>query len=98
VVFTDVHISTREAFAGITPSIPATPLEEILALPVRQWQGRLINDFEGPVFAKYPELADVKKKLLAEGALYAAMSGSGSAVFGIFDQKIEGGFQLGVNA
>jgi 4-diphosphocytidyl-2-C-methyl-D-erythritol kinase len=88
-VFPNTHVSTREAFAGITPRLPAYSLAETLSLPVRNWQERLVNDFEKPVFAKYPQLAIIKEKLLAEGAVYASMSGSGSAVYGLFDRPID---------
>jgi 4-diphosphocytidyl-2-C-methyl-D-erythritol kinase len=84
IYFPDVHLSTREAFAGITPQEPEEALEDILGLPLSAWQGRLINDFERSVFSKYPKLGVLKNELLAEGAIYAAMSGSGSAIFGIF--------------
>lgn len=59
-------------------------LREALALPVEEWRGRLVNDFETTVFKAHPELAELKEQLYSEGALYASMSGSGSALFGIF--------------
>ena len=62
------------------------PLAEILRLPVSQWRGRLVNDFEGPVFAAWPQIAALKEQMYAQGAVYAAMSGSGSAVFGLFSK------------
>ncbi|MEJ1929224.1 4-(cytidine 5'-diphospho)-2-C-methyl-D-erythritol kinase [Nostoc sp. NIES-2111] len=84
IYFPAVHVSTREAFAGITPKRPEEALEALLALPPEQWQGRLANDFEPGIFARHSELVALRDTLLAEGALYAAMSGSGSAVFGLF--------------
>lgn len=99
IYFPAVHISTREAFAGITPQQPDEPLEALLALPPEQWQGRLANDFEPGIFARHPELAGLRDTLLRDGALYAAMSGSGSAVFGLFppgqSQNWDPGFQPG---
>lgn len=83
----EVAISTREAYAGVKPHLPATPLKELLALPIEQWQGRVKNDFEASLFGSYPLLAQIKGELLAMGALYAAMSGSGSTLFGIFEQR-----------
>ena len=80
----DEGVSTREAYAGVRPRIPAVPLAERLARPVAEWQGTVGNDFEPSVFAAHPAIASVKRRLLDAGALYAAMSGSGSAVFGLF--------------
>ena len=79
-----VFVSTREAYAGITPHEPAQPLEAVLRLPVEAWKDALVNDFEASVFAQHPELAVAKKALYEDGAVYAAMSGSGSALFAIY--------------
>ncbi len=79
-----VNISTREAYAGITPRQPRTPIEEILKLPVEQWQGRLVNDFEESVMDKAPQIARLKHLIMEAGAVYASMSGSGASVYGIF--------------
>ena len=79
-----IHVSTADAYRGITPRIPAKPLKEVLAQPVETWRTDLVNDFEQTVFAKYPELAVQKAKLYADGALYAAMTGSGSSLYGLF--------------
>lgn len=86
-----VHIDTRWAYSLIKPRLPALSLKEILRLPVEQWKGRMKNDFEEGVFENYPMIKAVKEQLYVKGALYAAMSGSGSAVFGIFPKnKIAG--------
>ncbi|MDR3133351.1 MAG: 4-(cytidine 5'-diphospho)-2-C-methyl-D-erythritol kinase [Prevotellaceae bacterium] len=79
-----VFISTAEAYAGITPRLPAQPLASLLAQPVEQWKENVVNDFEAPVFARHPVLAQIKQRLYDAGAVYAAMSGSGSALFGLF--------------
>lgn len=78
-------VSTREAYAGIRPRVPEVSLAERLRLPVAEWQGRVTNDFEQTVFALHPAIRAVKERLLTAGALYASMSGSGSAVFGLFE-------------
>ena len=79
-----VFVSTREAYAGITPHEPAMPLETVLKRPVEEWKDLLVNDFEETVFARHPELATAKKSLYYNGAVYAAMSGSGSALFALY--------------
>lgn len=79
-----VYVSTREAFSQIIPHRPERPLEELLRLPVREWRGRVVNDFEAGVFALHPELGDVKAGLYRLGAAYASMSGSGSSIYGLF--------------
>ena len=81
-----VAVSTADAYRGIVPALPAKPLREVLAQDIASWKEELKNDFETTVFAKYPSLAHVKEELYARGAVYAAMSGSGSALFGIFRQ------------
>lgn len=77
-------VSTREAYAGVRPRIPAVPLAERLRRPLAEWQGCVANDFEPSVFAARPAIRAAKERLLAAGAVYASMSGSGSAVFGLF--------------
>jgi len=79
-----VSVSTREAYSGIVPHDPAVSLREILSGPVEQWRGLLANDFEESVFRTHPEFAALKRSMYERGAIYAAMSGSGSSVFGIF--------------
>ena len=80
----NVFVSTKEAYAGISPRAPRHRIESIVRRPVEEWRGLLVNDFEETVFARYPSLAAAKQALYDEGAVYAAMSGSGSALFGIF--------------
>ena len=85
VVKPDVAISTREAYAQITPRMPDHCCRDIVRQPIATWRDQLTNDFEGPIFGRHPLLADIKQQLYDMGALYAQMSGSGSAIFGIFD-------------
>lgn len=79
-----VAVSTKDAYGGIRPHLPEVPLREALARPVEEWDGILVNDFEETVFVKYPELAAIKRSLYDSGAVYASMSGSGSALFAIY--------------
>lgn len=84
-------VSTREAYAGVRPHVPAVPLAERLRRPVAEWQGVVTNDFEPHIFAAHPAIRGAREQLLAAGALYASMSGSGSAVFGLFDSPEKAG-------
>ena len=79
-----VAVSTKEAYSGIRPHLPEQSLREVLSRPVEEWKGLLVNDFEETVFAKHPELAAIKSSLYDSGAVYASMSGSGSALFAIY--------------
>jgi 4-diphosphocytidyl-2-C-methyl-D-erythritol kinase len=82
-----VAVSTKEAYAGLEEprgEVTASPLRDILRLPVTAWRERLVNDFERSVFPANPEIPALKEKFYADGALYASMSGSGSAVFALF--------------
>ena len=78
-------VSTAAAYASVTPRLPETPLSDILSRPVEEWQGRLRNDFQEGVIAIEPSVGEVLHSMLDAGATYAAMSGSGAALFGIFD-------------
>ncbi len=83
----DESVSTREAYAGVCPAIPELSLSERLQKPIAEWQGCVKNDFEKSVFATHPIIADFKQKMIDAGATYASMSGSGSTVFGLFQNK-----------
>lgn len=83
----DVHVSTVQAYSMVKPHKPEKSIREIISRPVDTWKEDLKNDFEASVFQNHPPLAEVKMKLYREGALYASMSGSGSAIFGLFNNK-----------
>ena len=83
-----IPVSTREAFSLVTPRHPAENCRDIVAQHVDTWRERLTNDFEKSVFALHPEIARIKDELYALGAVYAAMSGSGSSLFGLFQQPL----------
>lgn len=87
VVKDDVAVSTKEAYAQITPAKPQVCCKDIVKMPIDKWKDLLTNDFEKPAFKAHPVLAEIKQKLYALGAAYAQMSGSGSAMFGIFKNK-----------
>ena len=85
----EVSISTKEAFAGVTPGAPEHSLKETARLSPEEWQGSMVNDFEGSLFPNHEVLPQIKERLLGKGAVYAAMSGSGSTVFGLFRSREE---------
>ena len=90
VVKPSVAVSTRDAYAAIVPKTPAKCCRDIVRQPIETWKDELVNDFEAPIFAMHPELAAIKQSLYDTGAVYAAMSGSGSALFGIFREQPTG--------
>ena len=89
VVRPPIPVSTKEAFALVTPCRPALCCRAIVNDDVETWRDRLTNDFEKSVFAQYPEIGAIKERLYSLGAVYSSMSGSGSAVFGLFRQPVE---------
>lgn len=90
VVKPDVAVSTKEAYSAITPKKPAKSCRDIVRQPIETWKEELINDFEEPIFKMHPELEAIKQKLYDQGAIYASMSGSGSALYGIFKKEPKG--------
>lgn len=84
----DVAVSTPEAYSLVTPAAPAQSLKEIINRPVSEWKKLMINDFEQSVFTKHPVIGQIKETLYQAGAVYASMSGSGSSVFGLFENPI----------
>lgn len=90
VVKPSVAVSTRDAYAAIVPKTPSKCCRDIVRQPIETWKDELVNDFEAPIFAMHPELAAIKQSLYDAGAVYSAMSGSGSALFGIFREQPTG--------
>lgn len=84
----DIHVSTKEAYTGVKPKTPEVSVKEIIEKKkVSEWKDLLVNDFELGVFEKYPEIGAIKQALYGQGAVYASMTGSGSAVYGLFKEK-----------
>lgn len=97
-VLSKIHVNTKNAFGLVSPSIPKNSAASIVTRPVSEWKENLYNDFEGPVFALHPLLAEIKQALYDAGALYSAMSGSGSTMFALVEpQKFEA-FSSAINA
>jgi len=84
----NIHVSTALAYADVKVKHPSISLKKLIHLPLREWRTTVFNDFELSVFAKYPQIDEIKTKLYAAGATFALMSGSGSSVFGIFEQPV----------
>jgi 4-diphosphocytidyl-2-C-methyl-D-erythritol kinase len=83
-----IHINTVWAFSQLNLSTKKQPeLNQLIKQPIQNWKNQLTNDFEAPVFAAYPEIEFIKNNLYQQGAIYAAMSGSGSSVYGIFEKE-----------
>lgn len=81
-----ISVSTAWAYSRISPSIPKFTLEEIISEDILDWKKILVNDFEKPVYESYPVLKEIRDRLYGLGALYASMSGSGSTIYGIFEE------------
>ena len=80
-------VSTAEAYRGVKPALSTMPLTELLSRPIEEWQGSVKNDFEPHILAAHPDILDIKNRMLDAGAVYVSMSGSGSAVFGLFRER-----------
>lgn len=87
IVKPDVFISTKEAYSMVSPKSPTLSLKEIVTRPLYEWKELMKNDFEDPIFKKYPQICKIKQQLYELGATYASMSGSGSSLYGIFNEK-----------
>ncbi len=89
IVKPDIFIDTAKAYAGVMPSKKPISIKDIINLPIKSWKQNLKNDFENTISKSYPEIQSIKNKMYESGAIYSAMSGSGSAVYGIFEKDIQ---------
>lgn len=89
VVKPNVSISTAKAYAMVKPKNRAVEIQRLVSEPVGEWKNLLINDFEKPIIEQHPQIGGIKNELYRNGALYVSMSGSGSAVYGLFDKDVE---------
>src|SRR5574344_51378 len=88
IVKPNIHISTAEAFRNMKPKNPLKPISSIIYQSIETWKDDMINDFEEGIIQNHPEIGIIKERLYNIGAIYAAMSGSGSAVFGLFNRHV----------
>ena len=91
----NIHINTPQAYSWIKPSEKESPLKAIIEKPIEEWEQYLINDFESAVFMHHPKIKNIKENLYDAGAIYASLTGSGAAVYGIFknDTHLEKDFK-----
>lgn len=84
-----IHVSTPQAYSMIKPTVPEFPLQKLIKQPLENWKYSIRNDFEEPIFKLHPKLNEIKTSLYNEGAVFAAMTGSGSALYGIFNKEVD---------
>lgn len=82
-----ISVSTKEAYDNCVPSVPGTSLNELINRPIAEWKELVINDFEKTIFKRHPQIEMIKQALYDTGAVYSSMSGSGSTVYGIFNER-----------
>lgn len=86
--YPNIHIGTAEAYAGIQPKEPVKNIKSLIAeVPIENWKETIKNDFEESIFPNHPEIKELKEKMYKNGAVYASMTGSGSAVYGVFERS-----------
>ena len=89
IVYPEIHLGTKESYETLTPRATTFDLSLIPAWPIRDWQETISNDFEKSATSRYPIMEDIKNILKAKGAIYSSMSGSGSALYGLFDNPVD---------
>lgn len=90
IVKPNIHISTLEAYASISPKSLKTSVREIIEnYKITEWRSSLHNDFEDSIFKNHPKIESIKNEMYKKDAIYASMTGSGSAVYGIFEQPVD---------
>lgn len=84
-----IHIGTGWAFSNITPKVPVTSIQTVIQQPVETWKEALVNDFQAPAIQQYPAIGEAIYQFYEQGAVYSAMTGSGSTVFGLFLKDVK---------
>ena len=87
IINTGIHISTKDAFSEIFCDETNNSLHNLASLPIEKWKDSITNDFEKNIFKLYPKIKESKKKLYDSGAIYSSMTGTGSAVYGVFKKS-----------
>ena len=82
--YPEIHIGTKEAYSGVIPTQPKHSIKELIHQPISNWKDFIKNDFEASIFPNHPKIEKLKKSFYNNGAVYSSMTGSGSAVYGIF--------------
>lgn len=88
-IYSGIHVNTAQAYSKIKPNKASESLSELILKPIKSWKNIIKNDFEEIVFSEHPEIESIKTRLYELGALYASLTGSGSAVYGIFDKQMD---------
>jgi len=89
IVYPNIHVSTAMAYSGVVPKAEGRSIEELIKQPISTWKATIFNAFEAGIVKQFPVIGDIKNQLYALGAQYSSMTGSGSAVYGIFETKPE---------
>jgi len=84
VVKPQVHVNTAQAYKMLTPRVPQYSIKDMYCCKPEEWRGKIVNDFEEPIFSMFPLLQTIKNAMYDCGAAYSSMSGSGSAIYGLF--------------